>query len=83
VVVENAEVIGENNNTFVIRSVDAIETEGVPVRLNGWPRDELPDVNLGDRVEVMGRFIIRQVPDQNDEVYINIKYDTKDYIRIL
>jgi hypothetical protein len=83
VVVENAEVIDENNITLLIRSIDARETEGVLVRLNGWPLDEIPVVNVGDSVEVMGRFIIRQVPDQNDEVYINIKYDTKDYIRIL
>lgn len=83
VVVENAEVIDENNNTLLIRSIDARETEGVLVRLNGWPLDEMPVVNVGDSVEVMGRFIIRSDPDQNEEFYINIKFDTKDYIRVL
>jgi hypothetical protein len=83
VVIENAEVIAEKNNTFIIRSIDAIETEGVPVRLDSWPREEIPDINTGDRVEVMGVFIIRPSPDQNDEFFINVKYNTKDYFRIL
>jgi len=83
VLVENAEVIDIDNSTFIIRSLDARLVEGVPVSLNSWPRDEIPDVYLRDRVEVVGLFVIRPVPDQTEEFYINIKYDTKDYIRVL
>jgi hypothetical protein len=83
VLVENAEVIAEKNVTIVIRSIDARLTEGVPVRFDSWPRDEIPAVNIGDRVDVMGIFVIRPFPDQSDQFFINVKYNTKDYFRIL
>jgi hypothetical protein len=83
VVVENAEVIDVENATVIIRSIDARGTEGVLVRLDSWPRDEIPEVNIGDKVEVIGMFIVRPRPDLDEEFYINIKYDTKDYFRIL
>ena len=81
--VENAEVIDDINNTIIIRSIDARETEGVPVRFDGWPPNEMPEVNIGDRVEVMGKFIIRPASDNGQEFFISVKYDTKDYIRVL
>ena len=83
VLVESATVIDVHGDIIIIRSEGAHEPEGVPIRLDGWPLAERPQVNTGDRVDVMGLFIIGSPPGQPAKVFINVKYDTADFIHSL
>jgi hypothetical protein len=82
VLVEKAEVVEEIRDGWKIRSLDSREPGNVTVRLSGWPPDEVLHINVGDEVDVQGLFLKERNPDSPDPFFINVKWDTKDFIRL-
>ena len=80
--VERAEVVEEMRDGWKIRSLDARKPGNVTVRLPEWPPDEVPNINVGDEVDVQGLFLKARNPDSPDPFFINVKWDTKDFIRL-
>jgi hypothetical protein len=83
VMVESAVVLSTDDSTIVIQSEGAVEPDGISVRFENWPPGEQPQIEIGNRVEVAGRFIIGSPPSQPQEFFISVKYDTKDYVELL
>jgi len=81
--VVNAVVLSVNGNVVKILSPGAVQTNGTAVRLEGYPPGQLPQVHVGDKVEVAGRFVVRLLPNQQLDTFISVKYNTPDFLRIL
>ena len=78
-----AVVLGVNGNVARVLSPGSIRTDGIAVRLEGFPPGQLSQVHAGDRVEVAGRFVVRLLPNQELDTFISVKYDTPDLLRVL
>lgn len=78
----NAIVLDVHNNILVIRSMGSVEVGGVTVRLVNWPPGELPQIDIGDRVDVQGRFTLGPPPGEPQNALINVRFDSRDYIRV-
>jgi hypothetical protein len=81
--VANAVVLSVNGNVVRILSPGSIKQNGTAVPLEGFPPGQLPQVHVGDRVEVTGHFVVRLLPNQQLDTFINVRYDTPDLFRIL
>jgi hypothetical protein len=82
VLVERAEIVGEIREGWKIRSPDSREPGNVTVRLVEWPPSEVPLFNIGNEVDVQGLFQKARNPESPDPYFINVKWDTKDFIRL-
>ena len=82
VLLRRVEVIEEIPKGCVIRSRDAKEEGGVDVRLTNWPQDEVPKYQVGDEVEVQGRFVLEEPKDRPGRYIINIKWGTEDFFKV-
>ena len=81
--VVNAIVLSVNGNVVRILSPGSVQTNGTAVRLEGFPPGQLPQVHAGDRVEVIGLFVVRLLPNQQLDTFIGVRYNTPDLFRIL
>jgi len=79
----NANVLSLNVNIVRIVSPGSIKVNGIIVRLDYFPPGQLPQVHVGDRVEVTGHFVARLLPSQQVDTFIGIRYGTPDLFRIL
>jgi hypothetical protein len=82
VLVERAEIVGDIKDGWKIRSPGSREPGNVTVRLVQWPPGEVPHFKIGDEVDVQGLFLKARDPDSPDPFFINVKWDTKDFIRL-
>lgn len=82
VLVEAALVVEEIPNGLRIRSVDAKRPGNITVRLDGWPPERIPRLNVGDEVVVQGLFTKTKDPNQPVRFFINVKWKTEDYIKL-
>ena len=81
--VANAVVLSVNGNVVRILSPGSIHANGVAVHLDGYPPGQLPNVHVGDNVEVTGHFVVRLLPNQQLDTFIGVRYNTPDLFRIL
>lgn len=79
----NAIVLSVNGNVVRILSPGSVRMNGTIVRLDAFPPGQLPQVHVGDRVEVTGHFVVRLLPNQQLETFIGVRYGTPDLFRVL
>jgi hypothetical protein len=80
--VEEAFVVEEMPNGWRVRNADAKIPGNVSVRLSGWPLDEIPRLVVGDEVDVQGLFMKARDTNQPEQYFINVKWETKDFIKL-
>ena len=81
--VANAEVLSMNGPVVRIRSPGSFHLNGVAVRLEAYPPGQLPQVYVGNRVEVTGHFVVNVLPNQQLDTFIGVRYNTPDFLRVL
>lgn len=79
--VNDAIVMDVLNNMVIIRSQGANQPEGIRVRFIEWPPGELPAFSVGQTVEVQGMFMRASPPGQPPVYVLNVKYQTRDFIK--
>jgi len=67
--VESAIVVGINNNIITIQSEGSINPNGIRAL---WPPGEVPDVNIGDRIDVTGIFTNESIPIMPQGYFIKV-----------
>jgi hypothetical protein len=81
--VANAVVLSVNGIVVRILSPGSIHANGVAVHLDFFPPGQLPNVQVGNSVEVTGHFVVRLLPNQQMDTFIGVRYNTPDLFRIL
>ncbi len=85
VMLQDAEIVAVSLNMLEVRSANALNPESIQVRFIEWPPGTLPQLSIGQHVEVQGmwdRYIDNSI--DNTPVYnLNVKFDTRDFVRII
>ena len=82
VLVDEAQIVEVLPGGWRIRSIGSSNPGNVTVRLADWPLDEIPGFDAGDEVIVHGLFLKVEPPERPAQYFINVKWGTKDYIRL-